>query len=213
MDPSEGGKSISRPAAPRSKQPQVTRVECSWCKLGETPRAMTSDSRLVQSIPRHSMGLPYMPTLTPKTAPTDRHIWQSHGVSGIGFVQGRWGRLRFKGSTLSLTPQSLGFWSRKDRTSPKSVPAAAAKRHGFRRINTTKFGVLVFAFHLRTWCRTLSAFRNRHGQRCGFTTSHHQPTALKQVQVISNCRDLACTLKVPSIAFDVLLPTGFHSFA
>ena len=34
-------------------------------------------------IPRHSMGLPYMPTLTPQTHPTDRHIWQSHGVSGI----------------------------------------------------------------------------------------------------------------------------------
>ena len=31
--------------------------------------------------PKHSMGLPYMPTLTPKTTPTDRHIWQSHGVT------------------------------------------------------------------------------------------------------------------------------------
>ena len=28
------------------------------------------------------MGLSYMPTLTPQTTPTDRHIWQSHGVSG-----------------------------------------------------------------------------------------------------------------------------------
>ena len=26
--------------------------------------------------------MPYMPTLTPKTTPTDRHIWQSHGVFG-----------------------------------------------------------------------------------------------------------------------------------
>ena len=30
------------------------------------------------------MGLPYMPTLGPQTTPTDRHLWQSHGVSGIG---------------------------------------------------------------------------------------------------------------------------------
>ena len=32
--------------------------------------------------PKHSMYAIYMPTLTPKTTPTDRHIWQSHGVSG-----------------------------------------------------------------------------------------------------------------------------------
>ena len=29
--------------------------------------------------------LPYMPTLTPQTTPTDRHIWQSHGVFGYVF--------------------------------------------------------------------------------------------------------------------------------
>ena len=27
--------------------------------------------------PRHSMGLPYMLTLTPQTTPTDRHIWHT----------------------------------------------------------------------------------------------------------------------------------------
>ena len=31
--------------------------------------------------------MPYMPTLTPKTTPTDRHIWQSHGVSGIETIR------------------------------------------------------------------------------------------------------------------------------
>ena len=35
--------------------------------------------------PRHSMGLPYMPTLTPKTTPMGRHMWQSHGVFGYRF--------------------------------------------------------------------------------------------------------------------------------
>ena len=30
--------------------------------------------QVVLWVPRHSMGLPYMPTLTPKTTPTDRHI-------------------------------------------------------------------------------------------------------------------------------------------
>ena len=37
------------------------------------------------SYPKHSMGLPYAidaAPLTPKTTPTDRHIWQSHGVFG-----------------------------------------------------------------------------------------------------------------------------------
>ena len=29
--------------------------------------------------------MPYMPTLTPQTTPTDRHIWQSHGASGVYF--------------------------------------------------------------------------------------------------------------------------------
>ena len=29
--------------------------------------------------------MPYMATLTPQTTPTDRHIWQSHGESGIHF--------------------------------------------------------------------------------------------------------------------------------
>ena len=28
-------------------------------------------------------GLAYMHTLTPQTTPIDRHIWQSHGASGV----------------------------------------------------------------------------------------------------------------------------------
>ena len=31
-------------------------------------------------LPIHSMGLPYMPTLTPQTTPTDRHIWHTWSV-------------------------------------------------------------------------------------------------------------------------------------
>ena len=46
--------------------------------------SLAFDRKKEATIPRHSMGLAiYLPTLTPQTTPTDRHIWQSHGVSGI----------------------------------------------------------------------------------------------------------------------------------
>ena len=47
-----------------------------------------NDNNMNNNIPRDNIPypdtpcMPYMPTLTPKTTPTDRHIWQSHGVSG-----------------------------------------------------------------------------------------------------------------------------------
>ena len=44
--------------------------------------ANPSGSEHPHSTPKHSMGLEYMPTLTPQTTPSDRHIWQSRGVSG-----------------------------------------------------------------------------------------------------------------------------------
>ena len=40
--------------------------------------SLAFDRKKEATIPRHSMGLPYIPTLTPQTTPTDRHIWQSH---------------------------------------------------------------------------------------------------------------------------------------
>ena len=47
-------------------------------KLPKCPQARIKHT----TYPRHSMYMQYMPTLTPNTTPTDRHIWQSHGVSG-----------------------------------------------------------------------------------------------------------------------------------
>ena len=56
-----------------------------WPQSLPTPSKSPSSSH---SAPIHPIPdtpcMPYMPTLTPKTTPTDRHIWQSRGVSGHG---------------------------------------------------------------------------------------------------------------------------------
>ena len=46
-----------------------------------------------------------MPTLTPQTTPTDRHIWQSHGASGYGtlYWDSRTGRVRLPLLVKSFT--------------------------------------------------------------------------------------------------------------
>ena len=60
------------------------------------------------SMPRHSMGLPHMPTLTPKTTPTDRQIWQSHGVFGMEFITlGRMRIMKNPWSTNVVSPAGL----------------------------------------------------------------------------------------------------------
>ena len=66
----------------RSRKPQVPQLVVHPLKERRRTGLEEKRDRTHLPSPRHSMGLPYMPTLTPKTTPTDRHIWQSHGVSG-----------------------------------------------------------------------------------------------------------------------------------
>ena len=120
--------------------------------------------RLFTTVPRHSMGLPYMPTLTPKATPTDRHIWHTWSV---------WGRRHVRSSRPASLHTTPGSWG------PAMTCPAIASRSGLRhrtrgplphRERSTSWGgeVVLLSFGTRLATkgmflpRQCSFFRNLH---------------------------------------------------
>ena len=58
-------------------------VSTHWAQMDD---GATSGRPTLLSIPKRSMYAIYADQLAPKTTPTERHIWQSHGVYGICFI-------------------------------------------------------------------------------------------------------------------------------
>ena len=67
------------------KKKQVRPYPCSYFK---TPRIVICLLFLI--LPRHSMGLPYIPTLALQTTPTDRHICHTWSVWVKAFTLNCW---------------------------------------------------------------------------------------------------------------------------